>query len=54
MMKFVMTPGLKIKISSSLVPALDLYAPLRFAHNIFEKKKKKKRKQLLEVEGFRK
>ena len=35
MMKFVMAPCLKIKISSSPVPALDLYALLGSAHKIF-------------------
>ena len=54
MIKFVMASDLKIKLSLFPVPAQYLYAPLSFAHKIFQKKKKKKRKPFVQVKGFKK
>ena len=46
--------GLKIRLSLLPVPVDYWYAPLHFTHKIFQKKKKKKRKPVVQVEGFKK
>ncbi|WP_293892304.1 hypothetical protein [Flavobacterium sp.] len=49
-----MATDLKIRISLLPIPVEFWYAPLCFAHKIFQKKKKKKRKPVFQVEGFKK
>ena len=52
--KLVMASDLKIRLSLLPVPVEYWYAQLCFAHKIFQKKKKKKRKPFVQVEGFKK